>query len=139
MRMLPLVLAICLAACAGHPPQPVEIDPADVCAFCKMAISEKRYAAELIDSGENVFKFDDIGCMIHFAKQHGWISRPPARFVHDYDSSAWVEAGHAVFVRSPEIPSPMASGFLAVKDARKAEQYAARFHGRALSLAEIWE
>ncbi|HEX8984370.1 MAG TPA: nitrous oxide reductase accessory protein NosL [Bryobacteraceae bacterium] len=104
-----------------------------------MAISERRYAAELIDAGGDVFKFDDIGCMIHFAQQRGWIDHPPVRFVHDYDSPAWLEAGRARFVRSPEIPSPMSSGLLSVKDAAKAERYAARFHGRVCTLAELWK
>jgi copper chaperone NosL len=128
-----------LAACTAHPPHPVEIDPADVCAFCKMAISSKRYAAEMIDAGGNVFKFDDIGCMIHFAQQRGWIERPTARFVHEYDSPVWLEAGRATFVRSSEIRSPMASGLIAVQDPAKAKQYAARFHGNVYSLAELWK
>lgn len=139
MRVLPLILAAFLAACATRPPQPVEIEPADMCAFCKMAISEKRYAAELIDAGRNVFKFDDIGCMVHFAEQRRWIAQPPVRFVHDYDTSEWLEAGRASFVLSPEIPSPMASGLLAVRDHARAEQYAARFHGRVRSLGDLWK
>jgi copper chaperone NosL len=110
-----------------------------MCAFCKMAISQKRYAAELVEGGGNVFKFDDIGCMIHFAKQRGWIGHPPARFVHDYDSTEWLEAGRASFVLSPEIPSPMASGLLAVRDPVSAERYAARFHGRVRSLGDLWK
>ena len=128
-----------LAACTAHPPHPVEIDPADVCAFCKMAISEKRYAAEMINAEGTAFKFDDIGCMIHFAKQRGWIEHPPVRFVHEYDSAVWLEASRATFVRSPEIPSPMASGLIAVQGPAKAKQYAARFHGTVHSLAELWK
>jgi len=104
-----------------------------------MSISEKRYAAEMIDSGGNAFKFDDIGCMVHFAERRGWIGRPPVRFVHDYGSGAWLAAARAKFVRSPEIPSPMASGLIAVQDPKAAERYAARFHARVTSLAEIWK
>ncbi len=104
-----------------------------------MAISEKRYAAELVDANRNVFKFDDIGCMVHFAERRGWIDHPPARFVHDYDSPAWLEAGRASFVQSPEIPTPMASGLMAVKGLEPAEQYATRFHGQVRSLGEIWK
>ncbi len=104
-----------------------------------MAISQKRYAAELVAVEGNVFKFDDIGCMIHFAQQRRWIAHPPARFVHDYDSAEWIEAGRASFVLSPEIPSPMASGLLAVKELGKAERYATRFHGRVHSLDDIWK
>jgi len=104
-----------------------------------MVISEKRYAAELIDSAGNVFKFDDIGCMVRFVGQRGGIDHPSTRFVRDYDSASWIEAARALFVRSPEIPSPMASGLLAVRDAAKAEQYAARFHGQVLTLADVWK
>jgi copper chaperone NosL len=104
-----------------------------------MAISERRYAAEMIDAGGNAFKFDDIGCMVHFAERRGWIDRPPSRFVHDYDSGAWLEVPRATFVRSPEIPSPMASGLIALKDPVAAGRYAVRFHGRVTSLAEIWK
>ncbi len=134
-----MLLASILAGCASHPPQPVEIDPADICRFCKMAISQKRYAAELVETGGDAFKFDDIGCMIHFAEGRGWIARPPVRFVHDYDSQQWLEAGRATFVRSTEIPSPMASGLLAVKDPAQAQRYATRFHGAVLSLADVWK
>jgi len=104
-----------------------------------MAISERRYAAEMTDAGGDAFKFDDIGCMVHFAERRGWIDHPPSRFVHDYDSRAWLEASRAAFVRSPEIPSPMASGLIALKDPVAADRYAARFHGRVTSLAEIWK
>ena len=48
--------------------EPVAIVPEDMCSYCKMAISEKRYAAELIDSEGQAFKFDDIGCMVNFTK-----------------------------------------------------------------------
>ncbi len=110
-----------------------------MCAFCKMAISQKRYAAELVDARRNVFKFDDIGCMIHFAERRGWIDHPPARFVHDYDSPAWLEAGRASFVLSHEIPTPMASGLIAVRDPAQAQRYAARIHGQLRSLADVWK
>lgn len=134
-----MFLAVILAACTARPLQPVDIDPSDVCAFCKMAISEKRYAAEMIDADGNVFKFDDIGCMIHFAGRRGWIQHPPTRFVHDYDSAAWLEADRATFVRSPEIPSPMASGLIAVPDLATAQRYAGRFHGSLHKLSEVWK
>src|SRR5581483_8196575 len=103
MRMLPVLLLVVLAACTTRPAQPVEIDSADVCAFYKITISEKRYAAKMIDAGENVLKFNDIDCMIRFAEQRSWISQPPTRFVRDYDTQLWLETSRATFVRSSEI------------------------------------
>ncbi len=134
-----LTLAL-LAACAKGPPQPVEIDAADSCVFCKMAISQKQYAAELIDS-DHTFKFDDIGCMVQFARERGLIgaARPEKTyvFVRDYDTRQWLKGDSARFVQSSRIPSPMASGLIALSDRQKAANYAAKFGGRILEFAEV--
>lgn len=130
-----------LAGCAQGPPRPVEIEAADTCASCRMAISEVRYAAELIDPERRLYKFDDIGCMTRFARDHRLIGGEGGRanvFVRDYDGSGWLEGGTARYVESPRIPSPMASGLIAVPDRQKAQQYANRFHGRVLDFAELW-
>ncbi len=136
-----MILLILLAGCAQGPPRPVDIEPADVCASCKMAISEARYAAELIDSEDRVFKFDDIGCMLRFARERNMIGSAPSRvhiFVHNYGGRDWLEAGKAHYVKSPEIPSPMASGLVAFADAAEAQTNADRFHGLVIEFAELW-
>ena len=66
-----LALAVFLAACAGEAIKPVDIEASDMCSFCRMAISEKRYAAEIIDAEDNVMKFDDIGCMLRYRDAAG--------------------------------------------------------------------
>ena len=130
-----------LAGCAQGPPRPVEIEAADTCATCRMAISELRYAAELIDGERRLYKFDDIGCMTRFARAHGLIEGRGARanvFVRDYSGSGWLEGAGAQYVESPRIPSPMASGLIALPDRQAAQQYAIRFQGRVLDFAELW-
>ena len=57
-----------LAGCQKSATESVAIAPEDMCRYCKMAISEKRYAAEFIDRDGGAFKFDDIGCMLNFIK-----------------------------------------------------------------------
>ncbi len=106
-----------------------------------MAISEARYAAELIDSEDRVFKFDDIGCMLRFARERNLIGSASSQlhiFVHNYAGRDWVEAGKAHYVQSPGIPSPMASGLIAFPDAAEAQTNAARFHGHVIGFAELW-
>ncbi len=141
-RMLAGLTLALLAACAQGPPQPVEIDAADSCDFCKMAISQKQYAAELIDS-EHTFKFDDIGCMVQFARERGLIGAAPSEktylYVRDYDNRQWLIGNSARFVQSSRIPTPMASGLIALADRQKAETYAAKFGGRILEFAEVWK
>ncbi len=129
-----------LAACAKGPPSPVEIEPVDFCSLCKMAISQKQYAAELIDSERRIFKFDDIGCMLRFARERkpaGGKSEEIYLFVRDYETLEWLKSASATFVRSAQIPSPMASGLIAVSNPRKAETYAAKFGGEVLGFSEI--
>ncbi len=105
-----------------------------------MAISQKQYAAELADD-ERVLKFDDIGCMREFARGRGLTGNLAGTkiFVTDYDRRGWLEGDTAQFIESAEIPSPMGSGLIALSDRQKAENYAARFHGRILSFKEMWK
>jgi|DewCreStandDraft_1066081.scaffolds.fasta_scaffold00096_130 copper chaperone NosL len=102
-----------------------------------MAISEKRYAAELIDRQGQVFPFDDLGCMVRFARERG-LREQAAFFVLDYETLQWIEAERAVYVRSDSIASPMRHGIIAVGDRRRAEALADRFRGRIGSFADLW-
>jgi copper chaperone NosL len=95
-----------------------------------MAVSEIRYAAEIVDRDEKVFKFDDIGCMRRFLKAH----RPQgaALYVRDYDGGGWLNAADAHYVRSDAIPSPMGGHIIGLKQKPAAEKYAKRFQGVVL-------
>jgi copper chaperone NosL len=98
-----------------------------------MAISQPRYAAEIVDREENVYKFDDIGCLLRFWKDH----RPPgaALFVCDYTGAGWIKAPEALYVRAESIPSPMGGHTIALKQRPSAEEHARRFQGAVLT----WE
>ena len=104
-----------------------------MCSFCRMAVSQARYAAEIVDRDENVYKFDDIGCMLRFLKQH----QPPgaATFVQDYTGAGWIKAQEALYVRAESIPSPMGGHTIALKQRPGAEEQARKLQGVVLS----WE
>ncbi len=131
-----------LTACAPGPPKPVEIEADDMCAFCKMAISQKQYCAELMDAQGNVFKFDDIGCMLQFAHQRNIGNDRLGQihvFVRDFKKRDWINAPQAFYVQSESIHSPMASGLIAFSNSQDADRYAAQFHGQLRHFAEIWK
>ena len=109
-----------------------------MCSLCRMAISQRQYAAELIDSEGTAFKFDDIGCFVRFAAGRGPHGKLPPSFVIDYDSRQWLGAGRAYYVKSKEIRSPMASGLIALKEKAKADEYASKFQGRVMLFDELW-
>lgn len=106
-----------LAACARTRPGPAEVDPRnDLCAFCRMPVSDRRLAAQIAQSGEETKFFDDIGCLRdHLAG--GSLPRRAAIYVADHRTGAWVPAEKALFTRCPSVATPMGSHLLAHADA----------------------
>jgi copper chaperone NosL len=131
------LLAI-LASCGSRSLRPIDIDATDVCARCKMAMSEKWYAAEMIDGDGNVRKFDNVDCMIRYAAANGIEDKSAVFFVMDSEGRKWLNARKAFLVKSVSIPGPMGDGILATDDSALAGSLARRFAGRILRLDELW-
>jgi copper chaperone NosL len=136
--LLALITSLLLAGCQKGEAEPAAIAPEDMCAYCKMAISEKRYAAQFIDRDGQPFKFDDIGCMINIAggkRDRGEIA---AYFVMDFDERQWVKAEDAYYVSSAELKTPMEGHAAAFKDEARAREAAATYHGRLVGFADLF-
>jgi copper chaperone NosL len=133
------IFVIFLAACSQKPVDPVEIDPSDMCSYCKMAISEKRYAAEFIDKQGEAHKFDDLGCMKQFlqTKKLGQ-DGPKYFFAIDYESKQWLPAQLASFVRSNQFKTPMSGGIVAIREKIRAAQLAQDTQGTVITFAELF-
>lgn len=117
--------------------RPAEITSHDMCSYCRMAISESRYAAQFVqDDGESV-KFDDIGCMLQFLKSKR--NRPGTKhfFVMDYKSRVWMGAEQSYFVRSEEFETPMSYGIVAFKNSEGAEAAAGKSEGTLIDFAAL--
>ena len=109
-----------------------------MCAYCRMAISEKRYAAEAVDSEGNVYKFDNAACMARFVTGRQMRSHVAAYYVTDYQTRSWLDARQAVYAKSPAIPSPMASGLAAFRDNPQAQKFAAGLQGQTIAFEDLW-
>jgi copper chaperone NosL len=139
-------LKVCLATlglllligCASNSLEPVALAPEDMCDYCRMIISEKRYAAEFIDSEGQAFKFDDIGCMANFIRSKRTTTKVVARFVMDFDSRQWIRAEDAYYVRSPEVTTPMNGGIIAFNDESKAQEAVGKYHGALLRSRDVF-
>jgi copper chaperone NosL len=127
-----------LASCNKSATGPVAIAQEDTCRYCKMAISEKRYAAEFIDRDGGAFKFDDIGCLINFIKDQQNKDQIAAYFVIDFEERQWIKGADAYFVRSSEFKTPMAGSIVAFKDEAKAELAAGKYHGKLLRFTDLF-
>lgn len=143
--MSPLASAL-LAACgkdAGTWPEGMAaiVWDRDTCARCAMAISDRRFAAQIRGGDKRAaFKFDDIGCAVTWCTekmgQHPWMADPATRFwVADFHSQGtrWLDARQAHYIGGPN--SPMGYNLAAVPAAASgSEDYAAM----SRRVAESW-
>ncbi len=100
--------------------KPVEIFPEDMCASCKMAISDHRFASEILTESGDVLKFDDLACLENYRAVHPDL-RIAAQFVKDYEAGTWLRWEDAVIVTTG-LFTPMGSGTVAVRDSSRARE-----------------
>lgn len=127
------LLLLALACQADLKPQALEAH--DACASCRMAISQPQYAAQAVDKDGNAYKFDDIGCLLRYLRDHALPHR--RLYVMDYVNRQWLEAESAVFVKSEAIMSPMNGGLAAFRDQSAAQQFLRNGSGQMISFAEL--
>lgn len=102
-----------MAACTSGPVHPVPIDTRnDMCAYCRMIVSDPRVAAQIVASGEEARIFDDIGCLHDYLARHQ-MTHDAVVFVADHRTGEWVPARDAVYTISTGRRTPMASGIVA--------------------------
>ena len=129
-----IILALTLlTACAGQEFKPVEISDGELCTFCKMAVSERRYAAQLLNEDGEAFLFDDIGCMRRYVDETRF--RPAAVFVIDFDSKEWLDGKKAFYVRSQEFQTPMGGQTAAYRSDDDARAAVKKYGGE---LTRLW-
>lgn len=125
-------------ACASGPPEPAELDTrSDACASCRMAVSEARFAGQLVAPGELPRFFDDIGCLAGFVKA-GRAPVGAVAFVADHRTREWVRADRAEYTRVEALSTPMGSHVVAHADRSSREQDQAIGAGAAVPLAELF-
>lgn len=116
--MLVLGFALLFEGCGSKEVRPVEIFPEDNCSSCRMAISNRAFASEIITNSDEVMKFDDLACLESYRKKNASI-QIKAIFVTDYETKRWLPFEKSVIVKTG-IDTPMGSGKIAVKDSARA-------------------
>ena len=109
MRISCLMLALLFSACSIEP-EPL-IYGKDQCYSCKMTLMDPKFGAELVTTKGKVYKFDDINCLFNFYNE-GSVSKDDFRFKLVVDFSQpekLIDAEKAVYLKSGQIKSPMAS------------------------------
>lgn len=138
--LLPFVLATLAyaSACISSTLKPVELYPEDMCSRCKMAISDKRFAGEILVEVGVASKFDDLGCMIKTMKERLGRGDEPPGFAVDFGTRRWVNVKKAYYVQSSSITTPMGSGLIAFAKRSDAEQAAGKYGAKVLNYEQVF-
>ncbi|HPA51562.1 MAG TPA: nitrous oxide reductase accessory protein NosL [Thermoanaerobaculia bacterium] len=137
LRIAAAVSILLLAACGGGAEGPVPVDTKnDSCAWCRMSVSDLRFAAQLTAPGHEPKLFDDAGCLRDWLKEPRE-SAPWTAWLSDHRTKEWVKATDAVVVREPAIQTPMDSGLVAWASAASREQDPAGKGGTPVPIADV--
>jgi len=133
-----LALAFALAGC-GRPAAPAQPDTKhDACGWCRMAVSDLRFAAQLIAPSEEPRFFDDIGCLATFLKSGGAPARGQTAWVADHRTKQWLRASSAVYTKVPGLLTPMNSFLVAHADAASRDADPSAAGGAPVSLTGVF-
>lgn len=134
-----LVLLTILVACSSGPPEPALLDTRnDQCSRCRMAVSDPRFAAQIVAPGELPRFFDDLGCLVEWLKEQEVLPEGAVAYVADHRSETWVRAAAAVYSRVPGLETPMGSHVIAHADVSSRELDPDSRRGSPLTAAEFF-
>jgi|GEM_PF-17429 len=133
-----LAAAILILASCGNPgPVPIRLHQ-DACDFCKMSISDARFAAELITTKGRVYKFDDLSCMIRYTNSGQQTVKH--YYISDFaNGHALTEATAAWYVPHDALRSPMAGNTAAFAARDAAMAYATQNHATAIDWSALYK
>ena len=112
--LLVFACGLVLVGCTQGP-RPV-IRGTDVCAQCRMTITDMQFASQLVTARGKQHPFDSIECLAWYLDQHP-AEEGATLWVTDYASpETFIEAHGAVYVHGPDVMSPMAANLAAFSD-----------------------
>ncbi len=134
--MLVVMIMAVLSACGIPDARPVKLH-SDMCAYCRMSITDPQFAAQLVTQKGRHYIFDDILCLTGYKREHQTTDQDHY-YVADYcQANTFVRLEEAYLLHSDSLRSPMAgniAGF-AVEDSM--QTYMKRYSAARLSWEEL--
>ena len=127
------------AACASAPPPPAALDDVNErCRFCRMAVSNQRFAAQIVAAHEEPMFFDDLGCLRAFLEGKPALPEGALTYVSDHRTNVWLRAEDAIYTRNDAIPTPMGSHVVAHASVESRDADPAARGGRPVASPEMF-
>jgi copper chaperone NosL len=132
-----LVMICCgLGSCGETGPEPIVLNK-DMCAYCRMAISDGRFGAELVTKKGRIYKFDDLSCMLRYDKEQtdGNVRN---FYINDYtQDNILIHAENAWYISHDDLNSPMRGNMAAFEREEDALDHAERLGVATQTWTEI--
>ncbi len=135
MLVLGAALAIIMVGCGRKGPVPITAHE-DECDYCHMRINDLRFAAELIEKGGLVRKFDAIECLVAYIQEKK--PKEYKAYVMDYLGSGFIEAEKAYYLISHNLPSPMGLDISAFRTKEDRDRFLKEKGGKPYTWEELF-
>jgi copper chaperone NosL len=137
MGFIAIILCPVLLSCSVKP-EPIVFGK-DVCTFCRMTLMDKKFGSEIVTTKGKVFKFDDTNCLKNFMDSGEVKEKQIAHLlVIDCGSpGVLTDAKTALYVKSEEIKSPMASNIAAFRNRTELDKHNTSWQGVVYTWDEL--
>jgi len=134
---LACIALLTLMSCGSNEPKPIKINT-DACDFCKMTIANGKFGAELITKKGRYYKFDDLACMVQFAKSNTVVPYQ-SFFVNDYaKDNTLIPAEQSFYLRGGSINSPMRGNFAAFASDKDQGNFQKQLNAKTLTWEQVF-
>jgi len=123
-----LLMTIVFSSCNTKPE--IIREGKDQCYFCKMTITDIRYAAEIVTTKGKVYKFDDVHCLLAFNKEKV-ITDQQVKDIYLSDFTGehtLIKAGESFLLQGGQIRGPMSGNIIASGNKDSLVKLATRFN-----------
>jgi copper chaperone NosL len=128
---------LALLGCGGTPgPRALRVGE-DSCDFCRMAISDVRFGAQVRTTTGKVVTFDAVECLAGYLGAAGDSARVAGVWVADYLGGGMVRADSAHYVSGGSLHSPMGRQLTSFAPTIPADTLVARYGGTVLTWRQV--
>lgn len=132
-----IILLTVYSSCSVKP-EPIKYGK-DNCNYCKMTITDNRFASELLTNKGKIYKFDEISCMLAFASEQELDStKINGMYITDYcPNNNLINKNSMIFMLSDSLKSPMGGNVAAFSSKDSLKKYSDKISGKTLTWDEV--
>ncbi len=126
-----------LTSCGIDKPKPIKLN-SDNCDFCKMTISNGKFACELITAKGRCYKFDDISCMIQYAKSNTTVAYRGFYVTNYLKDNHLIPAEKGFYLKGGTINGPMGGKIVVFATHKEQLDYQIKLAAQKITWEEVY-